>query len=382
MTNLAVIDGVQSYGYNKTSFDKLFTVMNNAPSIDYLNQPMFFGESMGIARFDEQKYPIFEKLTEQQLSYFWRPEEVDLTNERKQFQDLDSHEQHIFTSNLKYQSLMDSIQGRAIMEILLPIVSLPELESWFQTWAFSETIHSRSYTHIIRSIYDSPKAVLDGIMATPEIRSRSSSITKDYDMLYNLIFSQQATTLELKKSLLGALVTAYALEAIRFYVSFACTFAFAERGKMEGNAKIVKLICRDELLHKTGTKHMLNTLLGHREGDNDYRMLWEKHQAEFRKVFELTAREEMEWASYLFKDGEIIGLNQPILIEYLMFITNDALKGIGMDEMFSGKEKNPLPWMRSWTSSDNVQVAPQETEISSYLTSAVNTDVDTSSVMF
>lgn len=233
----------------------------DASAVDALQEPMFFGHNVGVARFDQQKYNIFEKLTEKQLSYFWRPEEVDLTNDRKDFHNkLDDHERHIFLSNLKYQTLLDSVQGRSPTAAFLPITSLPELENWFETWSFSETIHSRSYTHIIRNVMLNPSEVLDEVVLTPEIRERARAVTEDYDALIELnnvysLFSKfgkytingrvyDCTEENMKYHLMRTMVSVYILEAVRFYVSFACSFAFAERGLMEGNAKIIKLIAR------------------------------------------------------------------------------------------------------------------------------------------
>lgn len=227
---------------------------------DVTQQPMFFGESLGVARFDRQKYSIFEKLTEKQLSYFWRPEEVDVSGDRRQFAKLDPHEQHIFVSNLKYQILLDSVQGRSPTAALVPFCSLPELENWFETWAFSETIHSRSYTHILRNVFNDPSIVFDAIPQDKEIIKRAQAVTEDYDKLialgdaYSLAggFGKHSingvmvdcTEYAVKHQLVRTLFSVYALEAIRFYVSFACSFAFGERGVMEGNAKLIKLVCR------------------------------------------------------------------------------------------------------------------------------------------
>ena len=247
---------------------------------DQLKEPMFFGQPVNVARYDQQKYDIFEKLIEKQLSFFWRPEEVDVSQDRIDFQALPEHEKHIFLSNLKYQTLLDSIQGRSPNIALLPLVSIPELETWIETWAFSETIHSRSYTHIIRNIVNDPAEVFDDIIDNEEILKRAEDISLYYDelidatQLYNQFgegtheVAGETVTIslrELKKKLYMCLMSVNVLEAIRFYVSFACSFAFAERELMEGNAKIIRLIARDEALHMTGTQHMLNILRSGRD---------------------------------------------------------------------------------------------------------------------
>ncbi len=357
---------------------------------DQLKEPMFFGQSVNVARYDQQKHEVFERLIEKQLSFFWRPEEVDVSRDRIDYQALPPHEQHIFISNLKYQTLLDSIQGRSPNVALLPLVSIPELETWIETWAFSETIHSRSYTHIIRNIVNTPAQVFDDIVTNEQILKRAGSISHFYDdlieatALYNLhgegthtIAGREVTiTLrELKKKLYLCLMSVNALEAIRFYVSFACSFAFAERELMEGNAKIIKMIARDEALHLTGTQHMLNLM---RTGQDDPEMAEiaaECEQACF-EIFKEAAIQEKEWAEYLFQDGSMIGLNKDILCQYVEYITNLRMSAVGLQPAFAGTKQNPIPWINTWLSSDNVQVAPQEVEVSSYLVGQIDSEVN------
>ncbi|MFQ1850598.1 class Ia ribonucleoside-diphosphate reductase subunit beta [Aeromonas veronii] len=357
---------------------------------DQLKEPMFFGQSVNVARYDQQKHEVFERLIEKQLSFFWRPEEVDVSRDRIDYQALPPHEQHIFISNLKYQTLLDSIQGRSPNVALLPLVSIPELETWIETWAFSETIHSRSYTHIIRNIVNTPAQVFDDIVTNEQILKRAGSISHFYDdlieatALYNLhgegthtVAGREATiTLrELKKKLYLCLMSVNALEAIRFYVSFACSFAFAERELMEGNAKIIKMIARDEALHLTGTQHMLNLM---RTGQDDVEMAEiaaECEQACF-EIFKEAAIQEKEWAEYLFQDGSMIGLNKDILCQYVEYITNLRMSAVGLQPAFAGTKQNPIPWINTWLSSDNVQVAPQEVEVSSYLVGQIDSEVN------
>lgn len=360
----------------------------NQRDFDAFSQPMFFGETVNVARYDQQKFPIFEKLIEKQLSFFWRPEEVDLTRDRKDFIALPTHEQHIFLSNLKYQTLLDSIQGRSPNVALLPLVSLPELETWIETWAFSETIHSRSYTHIMRNVLTEPGKVFDDIVRNPAIVERATSVTRYYDALiagtqryqvqtqeWQAGLEGKAALRELKRRLYLTLASVNVLEAIRFYVSFACSFAFAERSKMEGNAKIIRLIARDEALHLTGTQHMLN-LMARGHDDPEMAEIAEQERDAVRQIFIDAAQQEKEWAAYLFKDGSMIGLNTDILAQYVEHITDQRLAGIDLEPAF-GSPKNPLPWMDAWLQSDQVQVAPQETEISTYLVGALQSDVDT-----
>ena len=354
-----------------------------------LLEPMFFGQSVNVARYDQQKYEIFEKLIEKQLSFFWRPEEIDVSRDRIDYQNLPDHEKHIFISNLKYQTLLDSIQGRSPNMALLPLVSIPELETWIETWSFSETIHSRSYTHIIRNIINDPSIVFDDIVQNSYIIARAEDIACYYDDLieyaqyYNLLgqgkhqINGKTLTInirELKKKLYLCLMCVNVLEAIRFYVSFACSFAFAERELMEGNAKIIKLIARDEALHLTGTQHILNLM---RNGVDDAEMaeIATELEQECVALFQKAAEQEKEWAEYLFKDGSMIGLNKDILGQYIEYITNLRMMAVGLQPIFEKATQNPIPWINAWLSSDNVQVAPQEVEISSYLVGQIDAEV-------
>ena len=350
---------------------------------DAMKEPMFFGQNVNVARYDQQKYPFFEKLIEKQLSFFWRPEEVDLSNDRSDYSDLPPNEQHIFISNLKYQTLLDSVQGRSPNVALLPLVSIPELETWIETWSFSETIHSRSYTHIIRNIVSDPSIVFDDIVTNEEITKRAESVTEFYDELIALTNHMYANNIniaedaefrkKIKTALYLTIVSVNVLEAIRFYVSFACSFSFAERSLMEGNAKVIKLIARDEALHLSGTQNIIQTL---RDGKDDPEMAEiAKEQMDMTyQIFREAAEQEKEWADYLFKDGSMIGLNASILKDYVEYITNVRLKALNLDPIF-GNVSNPLPWMNNWLVSDNVQVAPQESEISSYLVGQVDSSV-------
>jgi ribonucleoside-diphosphate reductase beta chain len=361
----------------------------NQEKNDPLKEPMFFGNPVNVARYDQQKFEIFEKLIEKQLSFFWRPEEIDVSKDRIDYNKMSEHERHIFISNLKYQTLLDSIQGRSPNVALLPLVSLPELETWIETWAFSETIHSRSYTHIIRNITNDPSVIFDDIVGNKDIVERAEYTSKYYD---DLIIYQQALNLhgegihetevgkldinmhDLKKKLYLCLMSVNVLEAIRFYVSFACSFAFAERELMEGNAKIIKLIARDEQLHLSSTQHMINLI---RTGQDDPEMaeIAAECKQEATEMFRDGAEQEKEWAEYLFKDGSMLGLNKDILCQYVEYITDVRVKAIGIDPIFN-VTKNPIPWINTWLASDTVQVAPQEVEISSYLVGQVDSEVN------
>ncbi|GIU17137.1 MULTISPECIES: class Ia ribonucleoside-diphosphate reductase subunit beta [unclassified Shewanella] len=354
-----------------------------------LLEPMFLGQSVNVARYDQQKYEVFEKLIEKQLSFFWRPEEVDVSRDKIDYAALPEHEKHIFISNLKYQTLLDSIQGRSPNVAFLPLVSLPELETWIETWSFSETIHSRSYTHIIRNIVNDPSIVFDDIVENEEILKRASDIANYYDHLiklsqaYHLLGEGsheidgeiiEVTTREIKKALYLCMVSVNVLEAIRFYVSFACSFAFAERKVMEGNAKIIRLIARDEALHLNSTQHILKIMHAGKDDPEMAEIAKECEQTAI-DIFIKAAEQEKEWAKYLFKDGSMIGLNEHILCQYVEYITNERMKAVNFASPYEEKS-NPLPWMKNWLESDSVQVAPQEVEVSSYLVGQIDSSID------
>ena len=358
---------------------------------DTLTEPMFMGNSVNVARYDQQRHPIFENIIEKQLSFFWRPEEIDVSKDRADWQSLTDCEKHIFISNLKYQTLLDSVAARSVNVCLLPLVSLPELETWIETWAFAETIHSRSYTHIIRNLFANPGEIFDDIVLNENIIERAADISKYFDeiIMMSHIYNIQGegnyeiegklvevNKLNIKRRLYMAICAINALEAIRFYVSFACSFAFAERELLEGNSKIIRLIARDEALHLTGTQHMLNLWADGRDDPEMVDVAKEMHQ-EGKELFMDVVEQEKAWADYLFKDGSMIGMNAAILKQYVEYIANQRLTAIGYDAPFDIKT-NPLPWMDSYLRSDNVQVAPQEAEISSYLVGQVDASVDRS----
>lgn len=359
-----------------------YSVFNSANRKDHMKSRLFFDDPPTIARFDKQKYPFLEKLTRTSAGFFWVPEEVDLTRDSKDFHALSKHEQHIFTSNLKRQILLDSVQGRAPSAAFGPICSLPELENWIVAWTFSESVHSRSYTHIIRNVYSDPSKVLDGILDMQEIVDCAKDISKYYDQLIdknnnylslngpNSIWTREFI-MDHKRSLWMALMSVNILEGIRFYVSFACSWAFAELKKMEGNAKIIKLIARDENLHLASTQQLLKVLP---QDDPDFATIRTETKDECVAMFKSAAEQEIKWAEYLFKDGSMIGLNKDLLEDYVEWITNRRLQAVGLPSIYK-TGSNPLPWTQKWISGGEVQVAPQETELSSYVIGGVKKDV-------
>ena len=353
-----------------------YSVFDSTNRKDATQVRAFFDDAPTIARYDKQKYAWIEKLTDKQLGFFWRPEEVDIYKDAKDFKDLTVHEQHIFTSNLKRQILLDSVQGRAPTMAFGPNCSLPELETWITTWAFSETIHSRSYTHIIRNIYPNPSKIFDEIMDIPEIVECAGDISKYYDDLIwwnNLPKNQYERDTEYnhKKALWLALMSVNVLEGVRFYVSFACSWAFAEVKRMEGNAKIIKFIARDENLHLAGTQQLLKALP---KEDPDFAQIAEETRDECVNLFVGAVEQEKAWASYLFRDGSMVGLNFALLSEYIEWICHKRMTAIGLRSPYKGGS-NPLPWTTKWIAGSEVQVAPQEVQLSSYISGGVKLDI-------
>ena len=341
-----------------------------------------------IQRYDVLKYRQFDKLTDKQLGFFWRPEEIDVVHDAKDFKELTDFEQHIFTSNLKRQILLDSVQGRSPNLAFLPLATIPELETWIETWAFNETIHSRSYTHIIRNVYSDPSIIFDELMDLDEIVACATDISKYYDELitagswYRMLGVGKHTVngetidvdmYQLKKKLWLCLNSVNALEGIRFYVSFACSWAFAELKKMEGNAKIIKLIARDENVHLGSTQTLLKLLP---QDDPDYALIKVETKAECEAMFLAAAAQEKAWAKYLFKDGSMIGLNEVLLSQYVDWLTCKRMTAVGLDCGMKPGASNPLPWTAKWIAGAEVQVAPQETEITTYVIGGTKQDVD------
>jgi ribonucleotide reductase beta subunit family protein with ferritin-like domain len=351
----------------------------NKRKVNTMKQPMFFGEELSTQRYDDFKYPIFDKLTQTQLGYFWRPEEVSLQKDRNDYQSLDEGQKHIFTSNLKYQTLLDSVQGRGPALALLPYCSIPELEGCILAWDFMESIHSRSYTYIVKNLYSNPTEVFDTILDTKEIVARAESVTRQYDefieyaMLWKL--NQVSDTRELKRLFYLMMVSINILEGLRFYVSFACTFGFGELRLMEGSAKIISLIARDESQHLAISQHIIKNYQKN-EGDKEMLSIMKECEDKVYDMYREAVQEEKDWAKYLFKDGSMIGLSETLLGQYVEYIANKRLKSLGFDPIFDQSLRhNPLPWTQHWLSSRGQQNAPQETEIESYIIGGIKQDI-------
>jgi ribonucleoside-diphosphate reductase beta chain len=362
----------------------------NTEQVDTKKQPMFFGKPLGVQRYDSYKYPVFDKLTTQQLGYFWRPEEVSLQKDRGDYQTLRPEQKHIYTSNLKYQIMLDSIQGRGPGMAFIPYCSLPELEACMEVWGFMEMIHSRSYTYIIKNVYSDPSEVFDKIVTDQRILERASSVTEAYDdfingaqnwgtsKMWSKEFRDSPTAQweinDIKRKLYRAVANVNILEGIRFYVSFACSFAFGELKLMEGSAKIISLIARDENQHLAITQNILNKW---KQGDDpEMKQIMKEEEEWTYKMFDRAVNEEKRWADYLFKDGSMIGLNDKLLQQYVEWIANRRLKSIGLTPQYDiAAKNNPLPWTQHWISSKGLQVAPQDTEVESYVVGGIKQDV-------
>ena len=363
----------------------------NKNKVDSKKQPMFFGAPLGVQRYDSYKYPVFDKLTNQMLGYFWRPEEVSLQKDRGDYQTLRPEQKHIFSSNLKYQILLDSVQGRGPGMAFAPYCALPELEAAMNVWQFMEMIHSRSYTYIIKNVYPDPSEVFDTILDDEKILARAKSVTAAYDDFINAAqqygqgnwwkpewkdasYNAEYEEKELKRKLYLAVSNVNILEGIRFYVSFACSFAFGELKLMEGSAKIISLIARDENLHTVLTQQMIKAW---QKGDDPVMLeIMEEEEDTVTEMYRNAVNEEKEWAQYLFKDGSMIGLNDKLLVKYVEWIANKRMRAIGLKPIYDAPIKNnPLPWTEHWISSKGLQVAPQETEVESYVVGGIKQDM-------
>jgi ribonucleoside-diphosphate reductase beta chain len=362
----------------------------NSEEVDTKKQPMFFGKPLGVQRYDSFKYPVFDRLTTQMLGYFWRPEEVSLQKDRSDYQSLRPEQKHIFTSNLKYQILLDSVQGRGPGMAFAPYCALPELESAMNVWQFMEMIHSKSYTYIIKNVYPDPSEVFDTILNDERILDRANSVTRAYDEFINEAHQWDQSNLwkdgwensqakdfalnELKRKLYRAVANVNILEGIRFYVSFACSFAFGELKLMEGSAKIISLISRDENQHLVLTQNIMKNWMN--GDDPEMQQIAEEERNNVISMFKNAVEEEKDWAEYLFSGGSMIGLNDKLLNQYVEWIANKRMKALGIDPIYDQPlRNNPLPWTQHWISSKGLQVAPQETEVESYVVGGIKQDM-------
>lgn len=352
------------------------TIINKF-NVDTTDQPLFFGEDLSIQRYDKHKYEIFFKLFRDQLEFFWTPEEISIIKDRNDFKNMSDNEKFIFLSNLRFQTLLDSMIGRGINEILAHC-SNPELEACMNIWNSFENIHSYSYTYIVKNVFADPSEIFDSILEDDEIVKRAHTVAAKYDELMH-VGKHGDDPQKLKETLFDALIATNILEGVRFYVSFACSFFFGSQNKMTGNANIIKQIARDENLHVAITQNIIKFL---RDVPSEgFSEIVESSQDRVVEMFKQAAEEEKSWVDYLFSKGPIVGLTDRELKGYVEWLTNVRLRSLGYNvKVYEDVKKNPIDgWLKDWYDSESVQSAPQEEEITSYRRGAANTELDPSS---
>ena len=347
---------------------------------DYLSRKMFLDPAgpVTIQRFEEVKYPKIAKFEETARGFFWQPEEISLTKDANDFKDASDAVKHIFTSNLLRQTALDSLQGRGPSQIFMPVVSLPELEALVYNWTFFETnIHSKSYSHIIRNIYNVPKDVFNTIHDTQEIIDMASSVGDYYDDLHRINcakeLGQPVEETEHIRAIWMALHASYALEAFRFMVSFATSLAMVENKIFMGNGNIISLILQDELLHKGWTAYLINQVI---KDDPRFAAIKQECEQEVYQLYMDVIREEKEWATYLFNKGPVIGLNANILKDFVDYTAVGALKDIGIKYQASAPKSTPIPWFNKHTDTSKKQTALQENESTNYVIGIMSETLD------
>jgi ribonucleoside-diphosphate reductase beta chain len=347
---------------------------------DYLNRKMFLDPAgpVTIQRFEEVKYNKIAKYEQEARGFFWVPEEISLTKDSQDFKDASDTVKHIFTSNLLRQTALDSLQGRGPSQIFTPVVSLPELEALVYNWTFFETnIHSRSYSHIIRNIYNVPKEMFNTIHDTKEIVDMASSVGMYYDRLHMINCRKELLEdfpeREHIKAIWMALHASYALEAFRFMVSFATSLAMVENKIFIGNGNIIQLILQDEILHKEWTAFLINQVV---KEDPRFAAIKGECEAEVYQLYMDVIREEKEWAEYLFKFGPVIGLNANILRDFVDYTAAAALKEIGIKYLAPAPKSTPIPWFNKHVNTSNKQTALQENESTNYVIGIMSDTLD------
>ena len=347
---------------------------------DYLTRKMFLDPAgpVTVQRFEEVKYNKVAKFEETQRGFFWIPEEISLTKDAGDFKDASEAVKHIFTSNLLRQTALDSIQGRGPVQVFSPVVSLPELEALVQAWSFFETnIHSRSYSHIIRNIYNVPKEIFNTIHDTSEIVSMASTIGRYYDALHLINCKKElgetVSEKEHIKAIWLALHASYGLEAFRFMVSFATSLAMVENKIFIGNGNVISLILQDEVLHKEWTAFIINQVI---KEDSRFAEVREECRDEVYQMYMDVIREEKEWADYLFKKGPVIGLNAQILKDFVDYTAVNALKEVGIKYIHAAPKSTPIPWFNKHTDTSKKQTALQESESTNYVIGVMSDAID------
>jgi len=338
----------------------------NVKNIDYTKQPLFFGEDLNLQRYDRFKYPIFFELFKKQEEFFWWPHEIALAKDKSDYRDLSSEERFVFDTNLRFQTLGDSMLSRSIHS-LKEHVTNPELEICMNTWARFEGIHSYSYSYLLNNVHPDASKFFDSIMEDKEIVSRAELIRSNYDKILG------DDKKDLKDKVFNCVLATNVMEGLVFYISFACSFYFGYRGKMEGNAKIIKFIQRDEALHFGITQNLLKIF---KEEDKEgFTSTYKKNEDKIYAVYEQATKNEIEWAQYLFSKGSLLGLNAGVLEGYSKWLCDNRLRSLGLKKIYNVKENPIAGWLDSYLDSSKVQVAPQETEISTYKIGARDTNI-------
>lgn len=353
---------------------------NLTTKTDYLNRKMFLDPAgpVTIQRFEEVKYNKLAKFEQEARGFFWVPEEISLTKDSQDFKDASATVKHIFTSNLLRQTALDSLQGRGPSQIFTPVCSIPELEALMYNWSFFETnIHSRSYSHIIRNIYNVPKDVFNTIHDTQEIVDMASSVGNYYDNLHTINcaveMGQKVKEEDHIDAIWLALNASYALEAFRFMVSFATSLAMVENRIFIGNGNIISLILQDEIGHKDWTGWIINQVV---KEDPRFAAARVRCEAEVYKLYTEVIREEKDWAKYLFKHGPVIGLNANILIDFVDYTAAAALKEIGIKYLEPAPRSTPIPWFNKHVDTSKKQTALQENESTNYVIGVMSDQLD------
>jgi ribonucleoside-diphosphate reductase beta chain len=339
----------------------------NLKNVDYTKQPLFLGADLNLQRYDKFKYPAFFELFKKQEEFFWWPHEISLQKDRSDYRELSREERFVFDTNLKFQTLGDSMLSRSI-HALKEYVTNPELEICMNTWARFEGIHSYSYSYLLNNVHPDASTFFDSIMEDKEITTRAELIRKNYD---KILGSEDKK--DIKEKIFDCILATNVMEGLVFYVSFACSFYFGYRGKMEGNAKIIKFIQRDESQHFAITQNLLKILRDEeREG---FTSLVKKSEDKIYACYEQAAKNEIEWAEYLFSKSSLLGLNAEVLSGYSKWLCDNRLRSLGYKKIFNQKNNPIAGWLDSYLDSSKIQVAPQETEISAYKIGARDTSI-------
>jgi len=346
---------------------------------NYLKRKMFLDGVVTVQRFEEYRYPKIAKFEELARGFFWVPEEISLTKDKMDHKEASDAVKHIFTSNLLRQTALDSIQGRAPAQVFNPVISIPELESLVSNWSFFETnIHSKSYSHIIRNVYGVPKEEFNKIHDTTEIVEMASSVGKYYDLLHKLNCQKELLPVgvpeaEHVRAIWMALNASYALEALRFMVSFATSLAMVENRIFIGNGNIISLILQDELLHAEWTAWLINNVV---KDDERFAQIVDSCRDEVYAMYMEVIAEEKAWADYLFKKGVVIGLNAAILSDFVDYTAFVRLKDIGIKYLADHPKTSPIPWFNKHLNIGKKQTALQESESTNYVIGAMGSEID------